>query len=45
MNASSVSGYYVFKESSAYCDIVDYINGLNFSDCYEIFRNKVVTLL
>ena len=23
-----------------YCDIVDYINGLNLSDCYEIFQNR-----
>ena len=40
MNASAVSGYYVIGGSSVYCDIVDYINGLNFSDCYEIFQNR-----
>ena len=40
MNASAVSGYYVIKGSSVYCDIVDYINGFNFSDCYEIFENR-----
>ena len=39
MNTSAISGYYVFGELSVYCDIVDYINGLNFSDCYEIFQN------
>ena len=40
MNTSAVSGYYVIGGSSVYCDIVDYINGLNFSDCYEIFQNR-----
>ena len=40
MNTSAVSGYYVFGGSSVYCDIVDYINGLNFSDCYQIFQNR-----
>ena len=29
MNTSAVSGYYVFEGLSVYCDIVDYINGLN----------------
>ena len=40
MNASAVSGYYVFKGLFVYCDIVDYINGLNFSDCHEIFQKQ-----
>ena len=40
LNTSAVSGYYVFKGSYVYCDIVDYINGLNFSDCYQIFQNR-----
>ena len=40
MNTSAVSGYYVFGGSSVYCDIVDYINGLNFSDCSEIFQKR-----
>ena len=40
MNSSAVSGYYVINRSSVYCDIVDYINGLNFSNCYEIFQNR-----
>ena len=40
MNTSAVSGYYVNRGSSVYCDIVDYINGLNFSYCYEIFQNR-----
>ena len=40
MNTSAVSGYYVIRGSSVYCDLVDYINGLNFSDCYEIFQNR-----
>ena len=40
MNNSAVSGYYVIGGSSVYCDIVDYINGLNFSDYYEIFQNR-----
>ena len=42
MNTSAVSRYYVFGGSSVYCDIVDYIKGLNFSDCYEIFKKKVL---
>ena len=40
MNTSAVSGYYLFGGLSVYCDIVDYINRLNFSDCYEIFQNR-----
>ena len=40
MNTSAVSGYYVIGGLSVYCDIVNYINGLNFSDCYEIFQNR-----
>ena len=28
------------EDHLVYCDIVDYINGLNFSDCYEIFQNR-----
>ena len=43
MNTSAVSGYYAFGGSSVYCDIVDYINGLNFSDCYEIFQKRSFT--
>ena len=43
MNTSAVSGYYVIRGSTVYCDIVDYINGLNFSDCYEIFQNRSST--
>ena len=42
MNTSALSGYYVFGGSSVYCDIVDYINGLNFSNCYEIFQNRSI---
>ena len=40
MNASAVSGYYLFNGPSVYCDLVDYISELNFSDCYEIFENR-----
>ena len=40
MNTSAVSGYYILGGSSVYCDIVDYINGLNLCDCYEIFQNR-----
>ena len=40
MNTSALSGYYIFGGLSVYCDIVDYINGLSFSDFYEIFKNR-----
>ena len=40
INTSAVSGYYVIGGLSVYCDIVDYINGLNLSDCYEIYQNR-----
>ena len=40
MNTSAVSGYYVINGSSVYCDLVNYINKLNFSDCYDIFENR-----
>ena len=36
-NASAVSGYYVIEGSSVYCDLVDYINKLNFSDCHDMY--------
>ena len=40
MNTSVMSGYYVIRRLSVYFDIVDYINGLNFSDCHEIFQKQ-----
>ena len=40
MNTLAVSGYYVIGGSSVYCDIMDYISELNFSDCYKIFQNR-----